>query len=125
MLELAIYSAIAPFVLLLVSSVWSYPMVLEEVVKWGILKLAANSQQLTVKQGALVGVVFGLSEAVIFSMNVWMNGDWTNMMSRLLLTVPMHAVSASATAWGMTKGLAWVGLVLAVAIHAGFNYLVA
>lgn len=122
MLEMGMYAAIAPLILLLLSSVWSYPAVLEEVVKWGILRLTANGIQLTVKQGALVGLVFGLSEAVLFSSNAWMSGQWGPMVSRLLLTVPMHTVTASVMAWGMSRKMGWVGLGLAMGIHAGFNY---
>ncbi len=131
MFELGIYSAIAPFVLLLLSSVWSYPAVLEEVVKWGILRLSTDSQLLTVKHGALVGIVFGLSEAVLFSSNAWMSGDWSSMVSRLLLTVPMHAATGTITAWGIplrsnelrrdavVRQL--VCLAIAMGIHGVFN----
>lgn len=118
------YSAIAPLILLLLSSVWAYPAVLEEVVKWGILKLTADGQQMTAMQGALVGLVFGLSEAVLFSMNAWSGGQWGAIGTRLVLTVPMHALTASVMAWAMSKKIGWVGLGLAMIIHGGFNYLV-
>lgn len=118
------YSAIAPLILLLISSVWSYPAVLEEVVKWGILKLTANGQLLTVKHGATVGLVFGLSEAVLFSLNAWGSGQWGVLGLRLIMTVPMHTVTGGVIAWGMRQRMGYVGLIVAMVIHGGFNYLV-
>ena len=122
MWEMGLYSAVAPLMLLLLSSVWRYPAVLEEVVKWGILRHTANSVQLTVKQGALVGLVFGLSEAILFTTNAWAGGQWGAMLSRLLLTAPMHIVTATIIVWGVQKKIGWVGLILAMVVHGMFNY---
>ena len=43
LLELGLWSAVAPLALVIVSNIWNYPAVLEEVVKWGILRLADNN----------------------------------------------------------------------------------
>lgn len=118
------YAAIAPFGLLLLSSVWMYPAVLEEVVKWGILRLTANGVQLTVGQGALVGLMFGLSEAVLYSMNAWGGGQWGAMGMRLLVTVPMHMVTAWVIAVFLRRGWGVMGVLIAVVIHMGFNIMV-
>ncbi len=114
MLEAGLYSAIAPLILLLVSSVWQYPPILEELVKWLILRTGGR--------GWIVGLVFGLSEAILFSLNAWSSGQWGVMGMRLLLTVPMHALTGAVIGWGMKNGLGWLGLFLAIVIHAGFNY---
>lgn len=124
MLEIALYSAIAPLILLLLSTVWKYPAVLEEVVKWGVLKLTANGQRPTVMSGAVVGVVFGVAESILYSSNAWASGDSSAIWMRLVLTVPMHALAAIATATGMKYKLGWLGLIVAMVIHGGFNYLI-
>lgn len=118
---MGLYSAVAPLLLLLVSSVWRYPAVLEEVVKWGILQLIANGQQPTVKQGIVVGLVFGLSEAVLFSGNAWATGQWGGMVMRLVLTVPMHTLCAMITAGSMKYKMGILGLGLAMIVHGLFN----
>ena len=131
MLEIGLYSAVAPLILLLLSTIWRYPAVLEEVVKWGILKMGKSSdrspsgmQGSELGNGVVVGLVFGLSEAVLFSTNAWMSGDWRVMGMRLLLTVPMHTLTSLIISVGMKYGVGWVGLVFAMIIHATFNYVV-
>lgn len=124
MVEMGLYAVVAPLVLLLVSSVWQYPPILEEVAKWGILRLTADAVQLTVKQGVMVGLLFGLSEAVLYSLNGWQGGQWAMLGMRLLLTVPMHTLTGAVIAEGMKRRMGIVGLVIAMVIHGGFNYLV-
>ena len=123
MLEIGLYSAIAPWVLLLVSSVWRYPAILEEVVKWGILKTSKiGESKAAISKGLVVGLVFGLSEAILYSLNGWQSGEWGTLLMRFLLTVPMHMVTATIIAYAMSKRMVVVGLTTAMIIHAGFNY---
>ena len=122
MLEMGLYSAIAPWGLALLAGLWRYPAVLEEVVKWGILKFTNSNLQFTSKDGLIVGLVFGLSEAVLFSLNAWSGGQWGAMLSRLLLTVPMHAATGGVIAWGVQRKIGWVGLAVAMVVHGMFNY---
>lgn len=125
MWEMGLYSAVAPFVLMILASVWQYPAVLEEVVKWGILAWGTKSQSSELHSGVVVGLVFGLSEAMLFTTNAWMSGDWAAIGVRLILTVPMHTVTAMIIAWSMKYRVGYVGgLMVAMLIHAGFNYLV-
>jgi len=122
LLELGLWSAVAPLALVIVSNIWNYPAVLEEVVKWGILRLADNNVQRMVRQGAVVGLAFGLSEAILYSLNGWQSGEWGTLLMRFLLTVPMHMVTATIIAYAMSKRMVVVGLTTAMIIHAGFNY---
>lgn len=116
MWEMGLYSAIAPWILLLVSSVWSYPVGLEEVVKGIILRNGGS--------GVVVGLAFGLSEAVLYSMNAWGGGQWGAMGMRLLLTVPMHTLTAWVIAVFLRRGWGVMGMLVAVVIHMGFNIMV-
>lgn len=112
------YSAIAPLMLLLVGSVWTYPAMLEELVKWVMLRKYNGVG------GIVVGLTFGLSEAVLFSTNAWSGGQWGAVGMRLLLTVPMHTLTAMIIAWGIKYKMGFVGLGIAMSMHAGFNYFV-
>ncbi len=122
MLEMALYAAIAPVILLLLSSVVSYPAVLEEVVKWGILRFRIDDLRLRVYDGAVVGLVFGLSEAVLYLSTTWGSGQWNSLGWRLILTVPMHTLSGAIIGIGRGVRGGWILVFVAMAIHAGFNY---
>lgn len=124
MIEIALYSAVAPLILLLLSSVWVYPAVLEEVVKWGIMRFVIHESIIKIHVGAIVGLVFGLSESILFINNAWVGGEWSAIGTRLLLTVPMHGVTGMVIALGMKYKVGWMGLLVAMFLHAGFNYLV-
>ena len=123
MIELALWSAVAPLALALVSGLWSYPALLEEVVKWAILKYVAAEQVLRAKSGAVVGLVFGISELVLYSFNAWNGAQWESLGLRLLLTVPMHTLTGAIIAWSVGRQVGYAGVAAAMAIHATFNYL--
>lgn len=123
MLEIGLWASVAPWGLALLSSVWRYPAVLEELVKWAILRYGSASQ-VKLKMGAVVGLTFGLSESVLYTLNGWSGGQWEVVASRLLLTVPMHILTAAVTAYGMSKRRGAVGVAVAMVLHAWFNYLV-
>lgn len=115
---MGLYSAMAPLALLLLSSLWQYPAVLEEVVKWGVLRTGPEKGN-----GFLVGLIFGISETILFTTNAWTGGQWHPIFLRLLLTVPMHVLTAMLIAWGMQKRLTVAMLIVAMLAHATFNYL--
>ena len=124
MIEMGMYSALAPLVLLLLSSVWMYPSVLEEVVKYGIMRVGSIECPTSPQTGLVVGLVFGLSETILYTGNAWTSAQWGPMVMRLVLTVPMHTVTAIVIAWSMQKRMGWVGIVVAMVIHGGFNMLI-
>lgn len=121
MMEMGLYSAVAPLLLLLVSSIWQYPAVLEEAVKWGILRNSVVDRVVEVNDGMVVGLVFGLTEAILYSANAWTSGDWNAMLYRIALTVPMHTLTAMITALGMKRGVGYIGLIIAMVLHVMFN----
>lgn len=118
---MGLYSAVAPLLFLLVSSVWQYPALLEEVVKWGIMQNSVVGRSVQVKDGIIVGLVFGLSEAILYTSNSWVSGDWNAMLYRIALTVPMHTLTAMITALGMKKGVWYIGLIASIVLHLMFN----
>jgi len=122
MLELALYSAIAPLVLSVLSSVWMYPAVLEEVVKYLLLRYT-RAEGMMSRRGLLVGLVFGVSETILYSISAWSSGDSTMMLYRIILTVPMHTLTGSLVGEGMGRGMGMVGLGCAMVVHGVFNFL--
>lgn len=123
MIEMILYAFVAPLILLLLASVWTYPAVLEEVVKWLVLKFG-DKASVNFAVGSYVGMAFGVSEAILYTMNAWNGGEWSAIALRLVLTVPMHSITAGITGESMRRGKGYVGLVIAMMIHATFNYAV-
>ena len=121
MIEMILYSLFAPFGLLLLTLVWAYPAVLEEVVKWAILKFG-DSSNVGFRTGVYVGLSFGVSEAILYCMNAWVSAQWGVIVLRLLLTVPMHVVTAGFIGWSIKHNYGYLGLILSMVIHATFNY---
>lgn len=126
MFELGLYATIAPWVMLIVSRVWQYPAILEELVKLVILREPHIQLRESIGwvRGLVVGLAFGLSEAVLYTIPVWSSGDWGVMASRLALTVPMHMVTGIVIGIGVERRMAIVGLLIAMLIHGLFNSLV-
>ena len=124
MVEIALYGAIAPLGLLLLSSVWAYPAYLEEVVKWLILKNYSDSNGKSWIAGMLLGTTFGLSEWMLYFTNAWTSGNYEAMLIRLFLTVPMHAITGLIIGARINRKGEVVVVVLAMVFHFLFNYLV-
>jgi len=127
MFELGLYATIAPWVMLIVSKVWQYPAVLEEIIKMLILRAPLGGQgELRVGwvRGLVVGLAFGLSEAVLYTIPVWSSGDWSVMVARLAMTVPMHMIGGIVIGVAVERRIAIVGLVVAMLMHGLFNSLI-
>lgn len=123
MIEIGLYAAVAPLCLLLLSAIWRYPAVLEEVVKWGILRTNLTDIELRGSHGAIVGLIFGVSEMILYSVNAWNQGQWIMLGNRLIVTVPMHVLTAWIIAITLKNRRGYVGLCIAMILHGSFNYL--
>lgn len=121
MIEAAMYGSIAPWVLAILSSVWAYPAVLEEVVKWGILRYIVHGTQYIVRVGLIVGLAFGVGELGLYSTNAWSSGEWESMLVRLILTVPMHGLTGGIIGAALAKRLGLLGLGVAMILHYFYN----
>lgn len=102
---LALWMAVLPFGLWFAERLLPYPAVVEE-----LAKAIFVYRSRTGKEAFGLGLVFGFSEAVLFLLNVPLWWD------RLLLTVPLHGL----TALVMFK-FGKRGLVLAILAHYFFN----
>ncbi len=112
---LILWMAILPMILWFVELILPFPVLLEELAKALVVYRAANW-----KQAAGLGLVFGLGEAILFLVNANWLGSLGPIWQRLLLTVPMHGLTAAVmVAFGKP------GLILAVLIHALFNLKIA
>jgi hypothetical protein len=109
--------AVAPFGIWLVGvRIMSLGVFLEELIKWLLARWGESNDEF--ETFWLGGVLFGISELVLRLPSLMAGGLESSVIWRLLLTVPMHAVTA------MISGKWKLGLFLSLGIHLGFNYLV-
>jgi len=70
-------------------------------------------------------VFFSLSETILYLNNIYISGEYAFVWGRILLTLPMHILTAIII---FTFGLKdrrylFLGFVIAVLIHMFFNFL--
>ena len=113
MLEL--WMAILPLILWFLERFLPFPVLIEEAAK-AIFVVRAVSK----KQALTLGLLFGISEAILFLINANLLLNLNSFWLRLVLTVPMHGVTALLIYLG-GKRYWWLGLAGAIAVHELFN----
>ena len=126
----AVVSALLfPWVLLLVVLYLGHSIVWEECAK-ALLVFFVISKSTTNKwsylSSALVGLTFGVSETMLYAGQLIQSGQWSVIVERFLITVPMHTATAVVLALVCKKDrrLLPLGLLLALGIHWLFNRVV-
>jgi len=133
-LEVPMYLALAglaglilPILLIFPINIFGYSEVLEELAKAVavFLFLCPIAERRSRILGAvLLGGVFGLSESCLYFSQIFQFGDLHIFWERLVFTLPMHVLTAVVltvpTIWG--RRWLFLGVILAIFIHLGFNY---
>ena len=120
---------ILPFILLPIIKVTGYSEIIEELAKMLIvlllvLRIPNNRYRIIVS--IIFGLLFGLSESILYLNNIFHVGDMAVFWNRLLLTVPLHIVTVLVILLPALKNkkLIILGYILALIIHYLFNYLI-
>ena len=87
---LALWMAVLPLILWFIERVLPLGVLLEESAKALVVYRAADW-----KQALGLGLVFGFSETVLFMVNANLLQNMSAIFWRLLLTVPMHGITAA------------------------------
>ena len=121
---------IFPLLLILPVYALGYSEVLEELAKAAavFLFLCPIAERKTRILGAvMLGGVFGLSESCLYFSQIFQFGDIYIFWERLVFTLPMHVLSTVVLTVPTFWGRRWVflGVILAIFFHLGFNYFAA
>lgn len=115
----------APFLLIPIISWLGHSEIVEEFFKTVVIFFAVffAVKNFNSWHTLLFGIFFGLSESVLYLSNIFMIGNFDLFFYRIILTVPMHALTCLIIYLSIrvSSYLVIVGFGLAVAIHLVFN----
>lgn len=132
MLLLPLYAAILPFIVWVIEQVLPYPYIIEELAKLFLVLMlrsdnwrSSYSNQLKII--ILSGTLFALSETVLYLFNIYLVGEFRQLVLRLLLTTSLHVLTLLIIFVSFKKDvrIGVVGVLAAICIHYAFNQLIA
>lgn len=127
-LLIPLLAAMAPFMLWPIEFFLPYPYIIEELAKalliFPVLKISRKSDQIILV--VTVGVIFALSESVLYLANIFLVGDISTFLIRFGLTIPFHALTALVIWFPAVFNRKFIvlGLIAAGVTHYIFNLLV-
>ena len=121
--------AILPFILWPIELILPYPYLVEEIAKVILVFLIIRTTSKSKDRIQLVlfaGLLFSISESVMYLFNIYQIGSIETLFLRLILTIPLHVGTMLIFLFfGIKrKELTFLGLLLAIPIHYYFNILV-
>jgi len=117
---LLILCLFAPFPLWLVEQLLPFPFLIEELFKFFIVK--NTPQKNNWFYPLILGLVFSLSESVLYLVNFFQLGNFENLPLRLILTTSLHTfLFLLLYTFRSRKILSFVFLILAMIIHYFYN----
>ena len=125
----AVAGLVLPLFLIPVVALTGYSEVVEELAKLAVIYFAIlplPNARLKFLVAAGFGLLFGLSENVLYFYSATQAGSLTTLLERCLITVPLHILTSVTilAAAQIRKRYIWVGCIVAVLLHLGFNWLV-
>lgn len=116
-----------PFMLWLVETLLPYPALVEEMFKAGLIWYMMRSvhRRDQARWAVIIGFLFGVSETIFYVLNAFKLDDLGVLWGRVLLTIPMHMLTAYIMYWGFKRKKGWLGIGMAIVVHGGFNVIVA
>lgn len=123
-----LFAVITPFILWPIEILAPYPYIIEEIaMTLLLLPVLKENRTAQVKTAIIIGVLFSVSEAVLYLFNIFLVGDIQTFFVRILVTAPLHVLTPIIILLPtfINKRLLMVGFILAVVVHYFFNLAVA
>jgi len=115
-----------PFLVWPIELFFPYPHIVEEIAKGILIYLIVASADKVNKIAAVavVGVLFALSESVLYLFNIYLVGTSATLLQRFAVTTGLHVVTSLVIFLPTIKSkkLIVLGVVLAGIIHYYFNF---
>ena len=102
------------------------PFLLEEIVKALLVYPLAISEikfSDKVKLGVIIGVLFSITESVLYLFNIYQTGSLNTLLTRLLITTLLHVTTVLIILVPTKVSKYWIilGLLMAILVHYLFN----
>lgn len=116
-------ASITPFFLWPIELILPFPFIIEEIAKliliFPVLLLQSLSKKIIL--AVLIGLMFSLSETVLYLSNLLLIGDITTLFQRILVTTPLHIITTLVI---LISGLKHkTNLILGITIASGIHYI--
>lgn len=121
-------AAALPFVVWPLELLLPSPAVVEELAKAATIFFFNRSVPRfnPLRTALVMGVMFALSESVMYMFNIISVGNLSTLFLRLLITIPLHTSTSLLIAKNIfaSKKQACLGILGAIALHAVFNWII-
>lgn len=123
MLLLSLLVLIAPFPLLVIEKILPYPFLIEELFKFFVVKNLSHKDNY--KYPLILGIIFSISESILYLVNFYILGNFSQLPLRLFITTLLHTFTFLLLyTFRNKKHMSLISLFLAIIIHFFFNFLV-
>lgn len=121
-----LYALFAPIILWPVEIIFPYPFIVEEIAKGALILFATGKEydrKKTVITFLIAGVVFALSETVLYVINLGYAGGVSYLLVRFILTSLLHSLTFLIILLPTLKNrkLLFPGLLFAILLHYLYN----
>ncbi|OGK18831.1 hypothetical protein A3D80_02925 [Candidatus Roizmanbacteria bacterium RIFCSPHIGHO2_02_FULL_40_13b] len=118
-------AAILPFILWPLEQILPYPAVVEEFAK-AVTIFFSKKNEVSYNPfitGLCIGILFSISESILYLFNIVRVGNTASFILRLFLTIPLHVTSSLIIAYSFRKGRKGVilGVTASILLHHGYN----
>lgn len=116
---LTILCLFAPFPLWLIEIILPYPYIIEELFKFFIAKYTPRKN--TWYFPLILGLIFSFSETVLYLINFFALGNFSNLPLRLISTTILHTSLFFLQYYARNSRLRYFTLILAIILHFLYN----
>jgi hypothetical protein len=121
-----LYALFAPIILWPVEILFPYPFIVEEIAKGALILFAVRGdydKKKAIKIFFVAGVVFALSETVLYVINLSYVGSVSYLLIRFVLTSLLHSLTFLIILLPTLKNKKFIvlGLVVSIILHYFFN----
>ncbi|OGM17961.1 hypothetical protein A2V61_00290 [Candidatus Woesebacteria bacterium RBG_19FT_COMBO_47_8] len=121
-----LFSLFLPFLVWPVEYFFPYPFIVEEIAKGVLIYFVATSREKIdkIKMVAAIGVLFAFSETVLYLFNIYLVGNISTLLQRLMLTTSLHVITSLIIYLPAIRNKKYIvlGVVLAGVLHYFFNF---